>query len=317
MAFPAITYTFANSTASDAAQLNQNFSDLLTGITAGTKDINVSAGAFAGIISAAQGVVFSGTPGFVAGGITYSASTGLTSFAKAGSSYDWSVIDAGNTTAVLRIPTGTTTVAFAGTITGFDATDSTTSTTGALTLAGGLGVAKAVNIGTTLGVTGAATFSSTATVSGGNILANLSSASAVTIQVNNNNAGVASQSQMRLQTDSSHAAGSMRMIHVGPSSTTNLLGSFTGEQAVIETDANFPLLIGTNGTERLRIQGDGTLRLGAITASTVPSNTTSAMGMYQTGTKFVLWYNDAGTMRYKYLDMSGTGVTWVHTTTAP
>jgi hypothetical protein len=28
-------------------------------------------------------------------------------------------------------------------------------------------------------------------------------------------------------------------------------------------------------------------------------------------------YDDAGTTRYKYLDMSGTGVTWVHSTVAP
>lgn len=72
-----------------------------------------------------------------------------------------------------------------------------------------------------------------------------------------------------------------------------------------------------SATERLRIQSSGDIRFVALSASTVPVNTTSAMGYYQTGTKFVIWYNDAGTMRYKYLDMSGTGVTWVHTTTAP
>jgi hypothetical protein len=71
------------------------------------------------------------------------------------------------------------------------------------------------------------------------------------------------------------------------------------------------------GAERLRVQGDGTLRFSSVAGSTVPTNSSGAMGSYQTGTKYVVWYNDAGTVRYKYLNMAGTGVTWVHTTTAP
>jgi hypothetical protein len=39
--------------------------------------------------------------------------------------------------------------------------------------------------------------------------------------------------------------------------------------------------------------------------------------MYMKDSKLVIGYNDYGTMRYKYLDLSGTGTTWVHTTTAP
>lgn len=31
----------------------------------------------------------------------------------------------------------------------------------------------------------------------------------------------------------------------------------------------------------------------------------------------VFMFNDGGTVRYKYLDMNGTGVTWVHSTTPP
>lgn len=38
---------------------------------------------------------------------------------------------------------------------------------------------------------------------------------------------------------------------------------------------------------------------------------------YRKGSLIVFKYNDSGTIRYKYLDMAGTGVTWVHTTTAP
>ncbi len=33
--------------------------------------------------------------------------------------------------------------------------------------------------------------------------------------------------------------------------------------------------------------------------------------------KLVVQYDDGGTVRYKYLDLTGTAVTWVHTTTAP
>ena len=39
--------------------------------------------------------------------------------------------------------------------------------------------------------------------------------------------------------------------------------------------------------------------------------------VYITGTYFVIRYNDGGTTRYKYLDLSGTGVTWQHSTSEP
>jgi hypothetical protein len=38
---------------------------------------------------------------------------------------------------------------------------------------------------------------------------------------------------------------------------------------------------------------------------------------YMKGDKFIIQYNDSGTIRYKYLTLTGTGVTWTHTTTAP
>ena len=39
--------------------------------------------------------------------------------------------------------------------------------------------------------------------------------------------------------------------------------------------------------------------------------------IYITGSYFVIKYTDGGTVRYKYLDLSGTGVTWVHDTSEP
>lgn len=53
--------------------------------------------------------------------------------------------------------------------------------------------------------------------------------------------------------------------------------------------------------------------------ATNPSTPTvsSEVKAYTKGTFYILMFNDAGTVRYKYLDMTGTGVTWVHTTVAP
>lgn len=39
--------------------------------------------------------------------------------------------------------------------------------------------------------------------------------------------------------------------------------------------------------------------------------------MYFRNGKFVIAFDDAGTVRYKYLDLTGTGTTWQHTTTQP
>lgn len=39
--------------------------------------------------------------------------------------------------------------------------------------------------------------------------------------------------------------------------------------------------------------------------------------LYMKNDKLIAAFDDSGTVRYKYLDLTGTGVTWVHTTTAP
>lgn len=54
MPSPAVTYTFSNSTTADATQVNQNFSDVINGITDGTKDLSISA------ITAAGTATFNG-----------------------------------------------------------------------------------------------------------------------------------------------------------------------------------------------------------------------------------------------------------------
>ena len=51
MGAPSITYTFSNSTTADATQVNQNFTDIINGITDGTKDLSISALTCAGNVS--------------------------------------------------------------------------------------------------------------------------------------------------------------------------------------------------------------------------------------------------------------------------
>ncbi len=43
MAFPSVTYTFTNGSTADASQVNQNFTDIINGISDTTKDMSVSA----------------------------------------------------------------------------------------------------------------------------------------------------------------------------------------------------------------------------------------------------------------------------------
>jgi hypothetical protein len=53
--------------------------------------------------------------------------------------------------------------------------------------------------------------------------------------------------------------------------------------------------------------------------STTPplSSSGTQIQMYMKSNKIIFKYNDGGTTRYKYLDMTGTGVTWVHDTVGP
>lgn len=50
---------------------------------------------------------------------------------------------------------------------------------------------------------------------------------------------------------------------------------------------------------------------------TPPSPNGTSAHVYVKGSRLIFQYLDGATIRYKYLDLAGTGVTWVHTTTAP
>jgi hypothetical protein len=53
--------------------------------------------------------------------------------------------------------------------------------------------------------------------------------------------------------------------------------------------------------------------------ASTPGNPTSGadVKIYMKSDKLIFQYNDGGTVRYKYISLSGTGVTWTHTTSAP
>jgi len=51
--------------------------------------------------------------------------------------------------------------------------------------------------------------------------------------------------------------------------------------------------------------------------SAAPDLDDNEAGIYLVGSKLVVVYDDDGTLRYKYLELSGTGATLTHTTTAP
>jgi hypothetical protein len=51
MAYPSVTYTFTNGTTASATEVNQNFTDLINGLSDGTKDLSISALTVAGTAS--------------------------------------------------------------------------------------------------------------------------------------------------------------------------------------------------------------------------------------------------------------------------
>ena len=87
------------------------------------------------------------------------------------------------------------------------------------------------------------------------------------------------------------------------------------------------------GTPQITLNQSGSLGIGITSPATIldisgaatlqntttPANPNSSSEgrIYIKGGKFVIQYNDAGTVRYKYLDLTSTGVTWTHSTSAP
>lgn len=114
--------------------------------------------------------------------------------------------------------------------------------------------------------------------------------------------------------------------------------SLTGD-TVISAKSDGNLRFGTNTVGlaqevRMSVMDDGKVGINEIapnntlhidghismTEQTVDPNAPAQdaeLVQYMKDNKIIYQYDDAGTIRYKYLDLTGTGVTWVHTTVAP
>lgn len=57
MAYPSVTYTFTNGTTADGANVSTNFTNLVSGLSDGTKDLNMNAATFAGNLTANGNIV--------------------------------------------------------------------------------------------------------------------------------------------------------------------------------------------------------------------------------------------------------------------
>lgn len=85
MPAPSVTYTFSNSTTADASQVNQNFTDIINGVSDGTKDLSISALTCAGTATLNGNVNLGNASG---DDLTITASLASTIAIKTTNSYD-------------------------------------------------------------------------------------------------------------------------------------------------------------------------------------------------------------------------------------
>ncbi len=103
--------------------------------------------------------------------------------------------------------------------------------------------------------------------------------------------------------------------------STNISFRSSGTAAYMAQAGKATFGASTAPTWAIDIKGTGgdTGSIGIAEVTTTPTNPPSSAGvvMYHKANKIVFAFNDAGTMRYASLDLTGTGVTWVHSTVAP
>ena len=86
--------------------------------------------------------------------------------------------------------------------------------------------------------------------------------------------------------------------------------------------ARFEMVGNLGSSIDFRTEGDsgGSTFLRMTETTTTPPNpsaSANAYHIYMKDDKLIIQYNDSGTVRYKYLDLTGVGATWQHTTSAP
>lgn len=111
--------------------------------------------------------------------------------------------------------------------------------------------------------------------------------------------------------------GAAHYIGVESSTGGSILGGTGGYALAIGNQVASPIEFVTNNVFRFGIRSDGGILLPELSGTPGIPSAGIAMQIYMKADKFVIQFNDGGTVRYKYLDLTGTGVTWVHTTSAP
>jgi len=100
----------------------------------------------------------------------------------------------------------------------------------------------------------------------------------------------------------------------------NLDNNVDGDISAVEQDQLCLRHVNSSGY-RTYLEGEQTLNGGIrlVELSSTPTNPTQDTEgqLYFKSNKLIFRHDDGGTLRYKYLDLTGTGVTWVHTTSAP
>lgn len=110
-----------------------------------------------------------------------------------------------------------------------------------------------------------------------------------------------------------------------PDSRNATFGGFVGSFQYAANAAGLQLYVGLEDAarnfrwQRVHISETEPMTLTLPDVAQTPANPTqSAEGrLYVNGGKLVCQYNDAATVRYRYMDLTGTNVAWTHTTTAP
>jgi len=66
-----------------------------------------------------------------------------------------------------------------------------------------------------------------------------------------------------------------------------------------------------------RLEVNGGMRLQMLTATPAIGGSAASVNVYAKGDKLIFAYNEGGTVRYKYITMTGTGIGWSYSATEP
>ena len=75
--------------------------------------------------------------------------------------------------------------------------------------------------------------------------------------------------------------------------------------------------LGSQGSRWFEVDVGSHVRYAETTFDPIDLVESAEVVTYHKDNKIIHAFDDAGTVRYKYLDMTGTGTAWVHSTTAP